>query len=761
MKNLPSSSKLISSLVAFSLTFLVLTIKVHASQPSGNWTLITPSNYQVNEISVDPNNSSIIYIATNYSGIFKSTDGGTSWNSINNGFPNVSSMIFTDIAIDPNNPNLLYTGAFKDEFAPQLVGGIFKSTDGGATWTNITNNIGAGIGILDLTIDPVDHSLYAALYHNRGVWKTINGGSSWSTSTSTDAYRVLIDKTNHNIIYAGVTSTGGNIIKSMDGANSWSSAGQGIGFVGAVRGIAINPNNPNIIYAGVETNGIYKSTDGANSWTFLPNSPQYEIARTLITDPIRPNTVYAGAERVVFQSSDGGNTWVNISNGLPNVRVNSLFIPANNPNVMYAATSLGVYRLVLNSSELDLNVPYFSQNDLPWGPTEYDSASGKLSDPTIDRWGCVVTSVAMILKYHKIDQLLDGTLIDPGSLNQWLKQNRGYITGYKNMDGFYSYFNWPIIGTLTKKLFAVGKSNTKLEHRRQTSNTQQILNNDLNIEKFPDILQVKNINTSSHFVVAKGTSNNTYSINDPEWNYPTLESFNNSYTQVDRYIPSNTNLSYLVAVINPSVELLVTNPQDQKTGKNFYNGQLQELNEINNASYSFQAPISNPNDSNELENLGTGVNEFLLPEPENGRYEIKLSSKKTGVYEINIATFEKEGNDDLNKIRGIIRRNKDEIITINYSQDKASEINKIVTPQSLIDDLNDLKNLNLINNDGIYNSLLAKVAIFQTINSINKNTSKNILNALLNELDAQRGRNITEDAYQILFYDANYLKNNL
>lgn len=417
----------------------------------------------------------------------------------------------------------------------------------------------------------------------------------------------------------------------------------------------------------------------------------------------------------------------------------------------------------LDEAPIPLTVPYFGQNDSPWGQTEYDHASGKLSNPTIDRWGCVVTSVAMILKYHNINEFIDGTPIDPGSLNNWLKNNKGYMTGY-GMDGFYSYFNWPIIGTLTKQLSDAGKSNVKLMHKRAypSNETTTLINDDLNLRKFPDILGVNNSQTSSHFVVAKGRSGNTYSINDPEWNYPTLTSFNNNYSQVDRYIPSQTNLSYLLAVVNPGVELLITDPQDNKTGKYFDNGQFQQFDTINNASYSFQPPISNPNSQGVPENLGTGVNEFLLPEPENGKYTIKLSSKKSGFYEINIASFEEEGNNALNKIRGVISSNNDEIIEIDYSQSQTSEIKRTVSFQSLINDINEAKNLNLIK-PWIANNLIKLTKSSQKnydkgrkkIAVIELNVFENIIKSI------RKTPLIKEDAYQILLYDVRYLKRHL
>lgn len=416
----------------------------------------------------------------------------------------------------------------------------------------------------------------------------------------------------------------------------------------------------------------------------------------------------------------------------------------------------------LDEAPTPLTVPYFGQNDSPWGSTEYDHASGKLSNPTMNRWGCVVASAAMVLRYHNINEFADGAPINPGSLNEWLKNNKGYLTGYNNMDGFYSYFNWPVIGTLTKQLFNARKSNIKLMHKRAypSNNTTTILNEDLN--KFPDILGVNNSQTSSHFVVAKGRSGNTYSINDPEWNYPTLTSFNNNYSQVDRYILSQTNLSYLLAVVNPGVELLITDTQNYRTGKYFNNGQLQQFDTINNAYYSFQPPISNPNSQGVPENLGTGVNEFLLPEPENGKYTIKLSSKKSGFYEINIASFEEEGNNALNKIRGVISSNNDEIIEIDYSQSQTSEIKRTVSFQSLINDINEAKNLNLIK-PWVANNLIKLTKSSQKnydkgrkkIAVIELNVFENIIKSI------RKTPLIKEDAYQILLYDVRYLKRHL
>ena len=444
----------------FSVIIFLFTSKINVTYASSSWAQLGLEDRRVGSLVNDPTNPNILYAGTD-DGIYKSTNGGNTWAAQSN--QGISAPI---VVVASSNHNILY--------ATKGNSGIQKSVDAGTTWTDVTNNLGPSATILDLAINTSDsNTVYVAMYGQCGrVWKTTNGGITWnSVSDGCDFYRVAIAPSNHNIIYAGSLNLTGYFIKSVDGGNTWINPGnQGLGSVGAVRGIAIDPSNPNIIYAGTEINGVFKSIDGATNWTFLQNSPQYEIARTLITDPVRINTIYAGAEGVVFQSNDGGNTWSDISSGLPNARVSSLFIPVNNPNVMYAATPVGVYRLALNNSGTGLIVPYFNQNDLPWGPTEYDNTLQLgLTDPTINRWGCVVTSAAMVLNYHNIKKMPDGTNLDPGSLNVWLKNNNGYAIGHNNMDGWYSYLKFPSVSTLTKRIFDAGKSNIKLEHKRAIS----------------------------------------------------------------------------------------------------------------------------------------------------------------------------------------------------------------------------------------------------------------------------------------------------
>lgn len=417
----------------------------------------------------------------------------------------------------------------------------------------------------------------------------------------------------------------------------------------------------------------------------------------------------------------------------------------------------------LDTTTNDLEVPYFSQNALPWGPTELDSMKSLgISRPTIESWGCAVTSAAMVLNYYGMTVLPGNILLNPGSLNLWLKANNGFLTG-TGSGGAYSYMNWNVIGTLSKQLFDQGLSTVKLMHQRLLPNagTTQIVNDDLSTKFIPDIFWVKNAVTTSHFVVAKGINNGIYDINDPKWNYPTLTAFNDSYMQVDRYIPSHTNLSYLTFVVNPDVEILVTDPNGKKTGKYIHNGQTQEFNEIPNATYAFEKPISNSDILSNLEEAGTGVNEFLLPEPSDGDYIITLSSKSNTLYTFNIASFEQDGAMDLKKVLKGINTNQDITTALHFGQTTHTTVDNLVTFASAINDINTINQLGLLHDNTLDNHFTMYIqqaqAAYNTTNKNRASLAKNYLVRFQQSLDQYRGKKVDELAYQVLTSDVQFL----
>jgi hypothetical protein len=413
-----------------------------------------------------------------------------------------------------------------------------------------------------------------------------------------------------------------------------------------------------------------------------------------------------------------------------------------------------------------LSVPYFSQNDNPWGPTEYDHSSRLLNTPTIDRWGCAMTSAAMVLRYHGITNFgseYENKNIDPQTLNEWLKNKGGYLYGVGSK-GPYAILDWNKISELSGILEDIGKAPYALEHTRSDGAQQDNLIKDFILnKKNPVILGVTNSQTDGHFIVATGIEDTTWDINDPEWNYPTLASFNNSYYQADYYSPSHTDLSYIVGVINPDVHMLFVDPNGKKTGKIFEKNQWVDYNEIPNAVYDFERPISNPDSNGRKEELGTGVNEFLLPKPLEGNYKIIISSSDpNSLYTLNTDLFQKDATDSAQKITGYVGGINQDIFIINFTPNSASQVVKQVTYTSALTDLEELWNAKQISKKSVYVVLKEELEVAQKASKKkNGNAAEKVTLLLAKRTVEESKKQFTIEGYKIMKYDIEYLIKNL
>jgi photosystem II stability/assembly factor-like uncharacterized protein len=296
------------------------------------WTLLGPINQtnnmfgngRVNNIRIDPTNSSILYACTPASQLFKSINGGTSWTSISNG---ILATGVTDVAIDPTATNTLYavTGDGDQAIYHPYSSGVYKSTNGGTTWsaTGLSYSQGNGVGLTSIIINPTNTSIIIVGGTN-GIFRSINGGTSF-TQTSTQATRDLVFKPGDpNIVFAG-SKYGGVFLRSADGGATWTQITSGLPASGtAIRyAIDVSPANTNYVYAmatdgSANLLGFYRSTDGGLNFTSMSTTPNiaggqgwYDLA--VAADPLTANTVYA-AGIDIHKSIDGGVTWTNLTN---------------------------------------------------------------------------------------------------------------------------------------------------------------------------------------------------------------------------------------------------------------------------------------------------------------------------------------------------------------------------------------------------------------------------------------------------------------
>lgn len=469
----------------------------------------------------------------------------------------------------------------------------------------------------------------------------------------------------------------------------------------------------------------------------------------------------------VYEYNPTSDKWLTRTQ-LP-IRINSLAMSLGGDGSVYAIGGWTQDNEATNTNYAgftqagtQLNVPYFSQNALPWGPTEYDHANSLsftnlFGSATMDRWGCVVTSAAMILRYHGMVQMIDGSELTPGTVNNWLKTHQGYSTGGNGL-GTYSSIIWGKISELTRDLKAAGKSIVELEHYWPSHNetTTQLLKDDISLRNSPSILGV---NGNSHYIVAKGFNDNTFLVNDPEWEYPDLTNFSNdTYGDAHRYIRSNTDLSSIELIVNPNIEILVTDSQNRKTGKIVQDGVTSVYNDIQDARYNFEPPLANPNENGVFEELGTGVNRFIYSKPENDEYKITLSSKNSDTYTLNIITFEVDGDSFQEKSYGSLESNNQNQFFVSYSQTEPPTTKKDVTFSSVIQDIKNLRDIKLINYSfakGLINIIKQAEMLY---NKGKPKQAEKLINAQIIIINKTPIQIIDQRAKEIMLYDLKELK---
>jgi photosystem II stability/assembly factor-like uncharacterized protein len=353
-------------------TLIGLTLVLSASSLSASgqvnvWTSMGPK-IAISSLAIDPTSPGNIYAATR-GGVFKSTDGGASWDNI--GLSNA-----TTLAIDFVNPNIIYVGTFSSDvvYHPGALF-LFKSTDSGATWSNASSPTDFDIALL--VMDPSSPTtLYAGSAAEAAgaggiiLWRSRDGGATWTGSFTGQVglypWGMAINPSDSKILYApgDLWSNGGipqvvdnGLFKSMDGGLSWVATGLTNTFVQAV---AIDPFNPNVLYAGTTNwsnehspyRGLLKSTDAGASW-FEINSGMndalsaHSAIMAIVIDRDNPSTVYAAtAGSGIFKTNNGGASWRPLNDGLTNLDVQSLALSPDHSHILYAGTSAGVFKIV-------------------------------------------------------------------------------------------------------------------------------------------------------------------------------------------------------------------------------------------------------------------------------------------------------------------------------------------------------------------------------------------------------------------------------
>lgn len=312
------------------------------------WVLEGPGNIggRFNVVKQSQVNSDIMYAGATNGGLFKTTDNGLNWFPI---FDELAYLAIGSMAVSSINDSILYVGTGDKNFGggSKIGNGVYKSNDAGLTWSQIGLEQ-TGI-ITEVVTHPTDTNIiYAATLGNtyektndRGVYKTVNGGQTWSNilflSDSSGIMDLIMDPSDPNTLYASgfnrinlpyksvVKGPESDIYKTIDGGTTWVQLTNGLPITEESRvGLAIAESNPNTLYAiyvaGADQNikDVYKTINGGTSWTALnviQNGVAFDVHKgfgwyfgEIYINPYdNDNIIIPGVD--MYQSLDAGVTW--------------------------------------------------------------------------------------------------------------------------------------------------------------------------------------------------------------------------------------------------------------------------------------------------------------------------------------------------------------------------------------------------------------------------------------------------------------------
>ena len=324
---------------------------------------------RLSDLAVNPDNHSEFFVAAAAGGVWKTTNGGVTFKPV---FDSQGSYSIGCLAMDPCNHNVIWvgTGENNNQRSVSYGDGLYKSIDGGASWNKVGLDNSEHIGMI--TIDPRNADIvYVAAYGplwsaggDRGIYKTTDGGKSWEqilyVSEHTGFNEIHIDPRDPDVLYAAAhqrrrrqwTYLGGGpesgIYKSTDAGKSWNKINKGLpgGDKGRI-GMAISPANPEIIYAVVEAQagkgGFYRSTNRGASWQKMSSTvTSGNYYQELVADPVDENRVYI-MNTFTLVTTDGGKIFTNRGEKSKHWDNHCMWIDPDDPAHMMEGSDGGLY----------------------------------------------------------------------------------------------------------------------------------------------------------------------------------------------------------------------------------------------------------------------------------------------------------------------------------------------------------------------------------------------------------------------------------
>ena len=302
------------------------------TRAGATWSLIGPvstptngGNGRVNAVRQHPTTPTTVFACTPAGGLWKSTNSGTSWTPIADA---IALLGATDVAFDPIDANIMYLATGDGEAGDAYSTGIYKSTDGGATWaaTGLTFTAGQKRTFSKIIVNPSTGAIVVG--GGAGIYRSINGGTNWTQVSALGVRDLEAKPSDPSVLYAGGYGTT-IFLRSIDGGATWAAAGTGLPTTGVQRvAVAVTALDVNYVYAFLSNNtdygfkGLYLSTDGGTTFTLKSSTPNvlgwnaagndaggqgwYDLS--MAVDPSVKTTIYIGGVNV-WKSTTSGATW--------------------------------------------------------------------------------------------------------------------------------------------------------------------------------------------------------------------------------------------------------------------------------------------------------------------------------------------------------------------------------------------------------------------------------------------------------------------
>ncbi|MFT5763824.1 MAG: photosystem II stability/assembly factor-like uncharacterized protein, partial [Saprospiraceae bacterium] len=414
------------------------------------WTNQGPGNIggRVNTVAVHPSDENILYLGFATGGVFKTTDGGSNWSPI---FDDQPFLAIGDIALDPNDSETVYVGTGDVNITgyPAIGNGVYKSTDGGLSWTHLglTNQR----IVSKIIVNPNDSDIvYVSCMglpfernNDRGLYKSTDGGLNWEqvlfVSDQSGIIDMVMNPANPQIIYAAswdrirnneesvVYGPNAKIHKSTDGGTTWSVLTNGLplGEQGRI-GLAMAETDPDILvcmYVATNQNleGIYRTEDGGDLWTEIPSGFSNGLGSNVLggfgwyfgqirIHPTNDNWIYLLGVRA-WLTTNNGIFWATATNGsnlTPHVDYHDLVFNFNNDVIV--GNDGGAYKKAANSlNYTDIeSIPatqFYRVAYDPHHPEDYyggtqDNGSNKGNANNINAWSTVLGGDGFQMRFH-------------------------------------------------------------------------------------------------------------------------------------------------------------------------------------------------------------------------------------------------------------------------------------------------------------------------------------------------------------------------